>query len=905
MLRLFVNVYTDPDPKRAAELAECLCRNTQNPLIDQVISLEGRPKFREFFDAVNRIAASGDISVIANSDIYFDGTLEHVATLGYGDCFALSRWNVTESGASELFDRSDSQDAWVFRGPVKPLAANFPMGLPGCDNRLARLLADAGYRVSNPSRTVRAHHLHLSRVWRYSRERGDVVPGPYLSIPPTVLDCRGRRILHVALLAPGAPQAGLRDALRSIAGEYRELDWMSYQRAGRLDELRAEFLRLLQDFAPTVIFAQLQTSDVLSAHELAQAGCPIVCWSGDLRNDTPAWAFELAPHVISCFSNLRDVQAIRSQGYEAEYLQIGMSPRVFTPDGARLPQTLEIVFLGSDHGWFPLSGQRREMVALLSRRYGRRFGLFGHGWSPPVPCLGESEEAAVYRGCRIAVNQNHYDDVARFTSDRLLRAMGCGAFVVSNHYPGIELEFTPGVHLATWRDLDELIRRIDYYLEHDDERQSIARAGCAHVHANHTWGARMKDLEVILERSTGQWWSGLDQYARQIHSQTGEDGVIERIFGCIGTTNRSLVDIGAGDGVTISNTRALVEQGWSALLLDTTHGGKNEVICASVDAGNVNAILDAHHVSAEFDLLSLDIDGIDYWVWHALHRRPRVVVIEFNGTIPEHESRTVPYEPAFRWDGSDYYGASLRALVGLGRSKGYTLVHQLNSLNAFFVRSDLLPPDVHPTVRYAPHQYHPRDQKNRPWQPVADHARAFNGDPFAADDVADLCRRYAVATIIEGGTFEGETTPYLAVLADRIYTIEIDDQVWPKSQHLDGIPNVTRIKGSCPVQLRTLLPTVQGPVLYFADSHAWGHPSPLLDELRAFAEHGIQPVLVVHDFQNPDHPEFGYDTYEGQAYEWNWIRPDIEAIYGGRYRHYFNKAAAGARRGILYVVPAE
>jgi hypothetical protein len=58
------------------------------------------------------------------------------------------------------------------------------------------------------------------------------------------------------------------------------------------------------------------------------------------------------------------------------------------------------------------------------------------------------------------------------------------------------------------------------------------------------------------------------------------------------------------------------------------------------------------------------------------------------------------------------------------------------------------------------------------------------------------------------------------------------------------------------------------------------------------AEHGVRPVLVL-----------GFDTYGGQPYEWEWIQPYIEAIYGGRYRHYFNAVGGGARRGILYVVP--
>jgi hypothetical protein len=903
LLRLFVNVYSDSDPRRAAELEECLRRNRQNPRLGEVVVLAGRPTFREFFAAANRVARTDDISVIANSDIFFDDTLKHAATLPRSECFALSRWDVTENGDTELYDRSDSQDAWIFRGSISDLAANFTMGVPGCDNRLARLLADAGYCVTNPSRTIRANHLHLSRVYRYDHGPKSSVPGPYLCIPPTALDTGGEKLLHFALLAPGSPQRGLRDALRSICSDYHELDWHPYYCDGRIGEMRAEFSRLLRQFAPTLVFAQIQTAGVLSPGDLKAANCPIVSWCGDVRDELPAWSIELAPHVISCFTNLRDVEALRVRGHRAEYLQIGISPGIFKPKGALRPGTPEIVFMGNNSFCaFPLSGQRREMVAMLSRRYGERFSPFGNHWGLDVPWLSEPDEAAAYRSCKVAINQNHYGDIARFTSDRLLRAMGSGAFVISNHYPGIELEFTPGKHLVTWRDFPELVQRIDCYLEHDDERRAIASEGCAHVHAYHTWVARMNDLQDIVSYSSGAWWRDLDRHASKIHSQTGEDGVIRRIFKCIGITNRFLIDIGAGDGVTNSNTCALRDEGWSGLLLDAMDGGHEGIVIARVTAQNVNMILDAHDVPAEFDLLSIDIDGIDYWVWHAFRRRPRVVVMEFNGTFAENERRTVPYDPDFRHDGSDYYGTSLAALEGLSRAKGYTLVHQLHALNAFFVRTDLLPLKAPPVVRYTRDQYHPHDPHDRPWQTIVDNTGAFNGDQCAAKEIADLCRQYSIATIIEGGTYHGESTPFLSALADRVYTIEIDDEIWPRSQHLDGIWNITRIKGSSPIELRKLLPAVVKPVLYYADSH-WGVPSPLPDELLAFAEHDVRPVLVVHDFRNPDHPDLGFDTYGGQPYEWEWIEPYIEAIYGGRYRHYFNEVAGGARRGILYVVP--
>jgi hypothetical protein len=182
MLRLFVNVYSDPHPARDEELKECLRRNSIHFLINEVVKVEGWATFREFFVRANRVAGENDISVIANSDIFFDESLKHVEALKQDECFALSRWNVMSDGTSTLDPRPDeNQDAWIFRGPLRMVEADFKPGVPGCDTHLAWLLQKASYGISNPCLTIRANHLHMSEVRRYK------IPGPYLYCPPTAL----------------------------------------------------------------------------------------------------------------------------------------------------------------------------------------------------------------------------------------------------------------------------------------------------------------------------------------------------------------------------------------------------------------------------------------------------------------------------------------------------------------------------------------------------------------------------------------------------------------------------------------------------------------------------------------------------------------------------------------------
>jgi hypothetical protein len=108
-----------------------------------------------------------------------------------------------------------------------------------------------------------------------------------------------------------------------------------------------------------------------------------------------------------------------------------------------------------------------------------------------------------------------------------------------------------------------------------------------------------------------------------------------------------------------------------------------------VTAENVNDVLASHSVPDEFDVLSIDIDGNDYWVWKAMSYQPRIVVIEWNCSISPFKALTIPYSPNFAWDSTCYYGASILALTRLGERKGMVLVAaDKRATNLFFVRAE-------------------------------------------------------------------------------------------------------------------------------------------------------------------------------------------------------------------------
>lgn len=209
------------------------------------------------------------------------------------------------------------------------------------------------------------------------------------------------------------------------------------------------------------------------------------------------------------------------------------------------------------------------------------------------------------------------------------------------------------------------------------------RLGRIPVHARADW----RRLRAVLGRGP---ISDLTPFEKRYSSQNGEDGILEAIFAVIGTTNRFCVEFGVGDG-RVCNTRRLLERGWTGLRMDPEDPPGEGIRREFVTAENIEGLFAKYGVPPVFDLLSVDVDGNDYWLWKAIAAyRPRAVVVEYNATVPPSESRTIPYDPAFRWDGTDYFGASLRALEKLGREKGYVLVGcDSRGVNAFFVDAAL------------------------------------------------------------------------------------------------------------------------------------------------------------------------------------------------------------------------
>jgi hypothetical protein len=229
---------------------------------------------------------------------------------------------------------------------------------------------------------------------------------------------------------------------------------------------------------------------------------------------------------------------------------------------------------------------------------------------------------------------------------------------------------------------------------------------------------RCKNIQEALGRIEGRQLRDLPVQDIQgaefkVFSQWGEDGILQHLLRHIAIPRKIFVEFGV-ENYMESNTRfLLINDNWSGLVIDGSskhidfiksddiywrHNLKAET--AFITRENINDLIRRNGISGEIGLLSIDIDGNDYWVWEAIDVIvPSVVVLEYNARFGPERAVTVPYDAGFvrsiAHHSNIYYGVSLAALCLLGKRKGYSFVGcNTAGNNAFFVRTELRPHDL-------------------------------------------------------------------------------------------------------------------------------------------------------------------------------------------------------------------
>ena len=243
----------------------------------------------------------------------------------------------------------------------------------------------------------------------------------------------------------------------------------------------------------------------------------------------------------------------------------------------------------------------------------------------------------------------------------------------------------------------------------------LTRSGLLTSRANLPLNDRLDDIKILVAGAraqqvrSGAVAADLRDVEFRVFSQFGDDGIIQYLLAQVSVDRPVFVEIGVENYVEANTRFLLVHDNWRGLVVDgsvenTDYVRRDSIywrhdltaVHAFVDRDNINDLLRTNHFTGSIGLLSIDIDGNDYWVWDAISViAPAIVVVEYNALFGRERAVTVPYDPTFARGRAHpshlYWGCSLRALCLLGERKGYAFAG-CNSAgnNAYFVRKDRL-----------------------------------------------------------------------------------------------------------------------------------------------------------------------------------------------------------------------
>jgi len=255
------------------------------------------------------------------------------------------------------------------------------------------------------------------------------------------------------------------------------------------------------------------------------------------------------------------------------------------------------------------------------------------------------------------------------------------------------------------------------YAKLDSIQQSIGRIEYRQLQPHF---ANMKNLQEVEYKVFSQW---------------GDDGIIQYLVHTIPIDRKVFVEFGV-ENYLESNTRYLLQNNnWAGLIIDGSQKNINYIKndpfywkynlkaeCAFIDRDNIDSIISSNGVTGDIGILSIDIDGNDFWIWQSIDCvSPRIVICEYNSYFGPCAKVTIPYDKNFIRTKAHYsnlyWGASIGALEDLAQSKGYSLIGS-NSAgnNVYFIRKDVQGklPTLSSEEAYVKSQFREsRDSKNK------------------------------------------------------------------------------------------------------------------------------------------------------------------------------------------------
>jgi len=220
---------------------------------------------------------------------------------------------------------------------------------------------------------------------------------------------------------------------------------------------------------------------------------------------------------------------------------------------------------------------------------------------------------------------------------------------------------------------------------------------------------KMNQGKILTQLNRGRASTRLQDYEFKVFSQWGEDGILQRLIDVVKLEERTFIEFGVEDFFESNCRFLLMNDNFSGFVMDGSSDNMNacktsyfywkyelQARQAFITRDNINELLAESGFGPDLAILSVDLDGVDYWVTEAIERfTPRILIHEYNAVFGSERKISVPYDPAFQRSAGHssnlYWGASLGALTYLAEKRGYSLVGTNSAgCNAFYVRNDLL-----------------------------------------------------------------------------------------------------------------------------------------------------------------------------------------------------------------------
>lgn len=309
------------------------------------------------------------------------------------------------------------------------------------------------------------------------------------------------KILRVVLTGEEPPHYTITEAFKKT---FDVVDTIYWDEIKNIPEMNGIVRARVQAIKYDAVFMQIQhpaiieveTAKVMSQHAL------VLNWTGDVRTDI-SWYEEIAPYVVTLFTNMTDVEKMRRKGFIADYLQCGYDHKYYFQKQQKRFNTIGFCANYYQAADFPLKQFRVDAVLELKKNFPEQFHLYGNGWDKVgIKSEGNASnewEANLYNESLLALSISHFD-YSRYFSDRLLREMACGCCVLSHRFQDCNLEFMHGKHILYWDNFKQLVELCRYYFQFPHEAIEIGEAAASYVRENYSWNVFTdKLLNIILK----------------------------------------------------------------------------------------------------------------------------------------------------------------------------------------------------------------------------------------------------------------------------------------------------------------------------------------------------------------------------------------------------------------------